>query len=147
LICIYCEAELDAEEMEDPYRDEDGNPMCYECHISEHCYRCCLCDEHEELEHQGAIGTVLVVVEAMAGEGEMVSPGMYEIIEHPFYTDAMISGWLHNDALRRIGDVPADADCGQYPSGCACRECSEKLNNAAAVLQEMVGKEGQEETS
>jgi hypothetical protein len=108
---------------DDSYWGEDDEPLCESCWRDEQ-FVCCKCDEYEWVSQQGRIGGLVVVADDDSG----VPVGVYEVTEHPYYTAGLIgSSWLHDWALKRIGDVPNGVDTDGYPVGHLCRGCEKKI--------------------
>lgn len=86
-------------------------------------FECRSCGEREDHEHRGAL---LVVFDA--DDAGLDDAGLYLVKRWPFYTNAMISSWLHKHALQRLGDVPAGVEeDGYYPCGFLCGTCSSRV--------------------
>lgn len=86
-------------------------------------FECRSCDEREDHLHRGAL---LVVFDA--DDAGLDDPGLYLIKHWPFYTSAMITSWLRQSALQRIGDVPKGVEeDGYYPCGFLCGTCSARV--------------------
>ncbi len=130
-ICGWCGEKLTPEEVEYP-EHRQGEIICEDCLCEFFHFRCCICQECEDIEYQQEIGSLFVVAESVEGLSGDVRRGVYEIIEHPYYADGVVEGHLYNDALKRLGRVPRAADTGLYPSGHVCRECAAKLREQLA---------------
>lgn len=86
-------------------------------------FECRSCHEREDHQHRGAL---LVVFDA--ADARLDEPGLYLIKRRPFYTNAMITSWLHEHALQRIGDIPEGVEeDGYYPCGFLCGTCSGRV--------------------
>ena len=86
-------------------------------------FECQSCREREDHRHRGAL---LVVFDA--DDAGIDDPGLYLIKRWPFYTNAMITSWLHEHALQRLGDVPEGVEeDGYYPCGFLCGTCSARV--------------------
>lgn len=126
--CAYCGESLVGEEADDPRKDGSGDVMCDECWHDQHEYTCDLCEDYEECgDHQHEM---LVVWETVGGSGgRSVEPGIYRIVEWPYWTSDMLSMWLHKESLSCIAALPA----GKQGRGCGhlCRKCQAKIAGAA----------------
>jgi hypothetical protein len=134
--CTWCGDDLEEEQAKDPRLDIAGDPICDGCYESEYMFTCCKCEEYEEKEYQGSIGSLLVVTEEIDGDRKRVKPGVYEIVKHPFYVDYMVGGHLIEDSLKHLCAVPEGVDNGGYPSGFLCCECAEKLKEELSQQEE-----------
>jgi len=121
-ICTYCEEPLTADELEAPHQ-RDGDMYCDDCWSDNFEFICCLCRNLEDDEYQHRF---LVVTEPTDAEcGKTVAPGVYEIVETPYYGGPII-GRLHMfaDSIRRVADLPAGIDADGCPCGHLCRGCA-----------------------
>jgi hypothetical protein len=124
--CSYCGNNLSEDELENPLTDKDGDLMCDECYNDHYEFTCCLCQEHGDVAEQHKM--VVVFDEEEAG----VPTGVYRVIDPDYYlADLLGSGWLHDWALERIGDVSDKADGNGYACGHLCQNCQDKLNTEA----------------
>jgi hypothetical protein len=120
--CSYCGDPLDLEESQSPRIDpDDDTPVCDECWHDKFEFTCCRCCEYGDVADQH---NLLIVFEDIG----KVIPGVYKVIDRPYYTHAMIgSGWLHEWALERIADLNPDMDGNGYPCGHLCLNCQSGL--------------------
>lgn len=126
--CSWCGDPLDAEEAENPRKDPHGDLICDECYHDHFEFTCSQCEEGEDIEHQGAIGSVTVVYEEVSGLGEKVKPGVYRITKWPYYADGVTECYLIENALTRITDVPEGwTNADGCPCGHLCRTCQALL--------------------
>ena len=118
-VCEYCNCEI----------PEDEEPLiCESCWDNEH-YMCALCYDEGLEAQQGAIGNLLVVVDA---EEAGLPEGLYEIISHPYWYSDYFSADFCTDALRYIGPIPdnVSVDTENCPVGHLCTQCSMKLKHS-----------------
>lgn len=120
--CINCEHLIPDNEMEHVSRDPDGDPICDECYYDRYHFRCSLCEEYEHNRHQH---NVMVVYEDDVIQEQ--GPGLFQIVDLPYYADGMIEGYVIESAVKRVGPLPkgAQSSCG-YPAGHLCRRCVKK---------------------
>ena len=120
--CTHCGRDIPGDEMENISRDQDGDPICDECYYDQYHFRCSLCGEHEHNRHQH---NVMVVYEDGVIGGQ--KPGLFQIIDLPYYMDGMIEGYVIESAVKRVGPLPKGAQSdGYYPAGHLCRQCVKK---------------------
>lgn len=81
-------------------------------------YTCALCGEQA---HEHGVGQVLVVGdEDEAG----VEAGLYQVKRAPYYTSSLIGGgYIHENAVQRLGDAPDGVHLDGYPCGHICDAC------------------------
>lgn len=114
--CTLCGKEFDAEELDSPRTDEDGDPICDDCYHEHYEFTCRCCQNYGDVKDQH---NLLVVFKETSG----VLPGIYAT-KGTYCTHALIGeGWLHPGALARIADVNPDMDGEGYPCGHLCLEC------------------------
>lgn len=120
LCCTCCGACLSAEDEVDPRR-EGTDVLCEDCWHHRHEFPCAWCEEYDDTEVQHRYVAVFDP-DAVA----LALPGLYRVERCPYYTDAMLSAWLNEDALTWLGYLPADVqrehDAG-YACGHFCRTC------------------------
>jgi hypothetical protein len=84
--------------------------------------KCCCCDEDVHM-HKGDL--IVVVDEEEAG---LEAAGVYRTARWPFYMAGLIgSGFMFEDSLVRVADVPHDADTNDYAAGPLCRSCAARV--------------------
>jgi hypothetical protein len=105
--------------------DEDDTFYCETCDDrvpDERGGKCSCCDEDCHM-HKGDL--IVVVDEDEAG---IEAAGVYRAVRWPFYMPGLCgSGWLYEDSLRRVADVPHDVDLDGYAAGPLCRSCSTQI--------------------
>jgi len=116
--CTQCEDNFELNEGEEPYRDDDTQIICDDCHREFYEFECCFCADYTDQINQH---NMIVVFEDVHD----VTPGIYEIIDKPYYWSAMIDAGFFSHALVRIGDVPKEYEGIGYPSGHLCMHCQE----------------------
>lgn len=116
--CMHCGNMIPEDEMNSPSRDTDGDPLCDVCYRETYEFQCSLCGETEEKKHQH---NVMIVFESGVIRGQ--GPGLYQIIHLPYYMDGMITGYVIESALKRVGPLPKDARPDGYPAGHLCQRC------------------------
>jgi hypothetical protein len=121
--CATCGNELDEGEVESPYVDEDGNPICDYCY-DDTTFTCGCCEERESLNSRGRIGGLFVSTDETATG---IPDGIYEVVEHPFYADGMIEMHLYKDAVRKLSDDTRGIVTDPYPMAFLCEECAKKI--------------------
>jgi hypothetical protein len=119
ILCSDCGNEFDDDES---YRSPTGNEICFACFHDSH-FTCCLCLDYQPNPEQGAIGNLLVIINA---EEAGMPTGLYEVVSRPYWYSDYISMSLYPDSLRCIGDVPNRVDTNDYPVGHLCNQCSLK---------------------
>ena len=132
--CTDCGYESDTEHGEslrtadDDSRLGEGERLCYECFSDHYEFFCCGCStmRSNEEEHE-----VLAVTGSLPGLSGSVEPGVYRVIERPYYADGMIEGYVFNDAIERVADLPPRIDTGGEPAGQMCRECGDRFPQIA----------------
>jgi hypothetical protein len=109
-LAMACEGDtFHCEACEDRVPDEKGG-------------KCCCCDEDVHM-HEGDL--IVVVDEDEAG---LEAAGVYRTVRWPFYMAGLIgSGFMFEDSLVRVADVPHDADTNDYAAGPLCRSCSARV--------------------
>lgn len=124
-LCDDCKQMYDTWNNFDHYITRTGERLCESCSDAKAVYHCCIAGIDEPDYHE-APGRMMVVTEAVGN----VEPGLYRITDWPFYSDGMISMDLFKDVLTRIGDVPEDADTGDYAIGFICQKEEQKIIHA-----------------
>lgn len=122
LACTSCGEGLDSEETVTPHR-EGIYLLCDNCwYGGEDREDCAWCSERVSPESQHRYIAVYKPGAAWLG-----LPGLYRIERWPYYTDVMISAWLHASALTWIGYLPVQTGDG-YGSDCGhfCEDCQQK---------------------
>lgn len=108
----------------DPFggADQGGTFYCDACDDNfpdEEASRCSICGEDHHM-HEGDL--IVVIDEDEAG---LDAAGVYRTLKWPFMMQGLIgSGYLFEDALVRVADVPHNADLHYYAAGPICRACS-----------------------
>lgn len=126
LICAYCERPLTDEETEGPCRDEDGEIMCDECYSEHYEYLCPLCQNLVAVEGNEKH---ILVTHALA-DNQAMEPGIYRVLELPWFTSNYFSMRIHQHALKREADLPEEASdmvCGDN----VCEECAKAATKPA----------------
>ena len=126
--CAWCESELSEEECENPYTDEDGDPICDECYHDKYEFECCLCLEYDHVNVQHYY--LVVKVPNLGCGGEEIAPGIYYIKRGPYHGGSLIGRkYLFKHNLLRLRDLPNGSDLQDdfYPVGHLCRSCVDGL--------------------
>ena len=128
--CEVCGEKLD---IQSEGIDIDEEFVCEECR-GEYTYICSCCEEHELESRKGNIGSVLIVNDDECG----LQPGIYEIIEHPYYGGSIIGpGEIFQGAVHRLGDLPTEElDTFGYPCGHVCRYCDPIVKRRAILFRQ-----------
>lgn len=125
--CYDCDEKLTENEIGN-YSDRDGNQLCVYCyseHIEENSFQCVMCEDLEDNEYAGSIGSLIVVI----AENDSSTPvGTYEILKHPFCRFDHISTKFYKKAIKQLSietwNLDEDAGCiAEY----LCRVCSERI--------------------
>jgi hypothetical protein len=83
---------------------------------------CCCCSEQHHM-HDGDL--IVVADEDRAGIDDA---GVYRPTRRPFFTVGLIgSGYLHEDALVRVADLPDDVRMDGYAAGSLCQDCAARV--------------------
>lgn len=122
--CGDCGNEMTAEERESPWFSPYDEAVCSNCEYENYHFRCAICDEYETIERQHKILVVFEPDKVFRSEG--MAPGFYKIAHLPYYTDAMISAWVHDDSVKLVAPLPEGAKSDFYPAGHLCRSCIKK---------------------
>lgn len=118
--CNYCD-EYDPDEA--TIQTPDGDIWCMGCYYDQYCESCRLCDaptDPDEIDE-----AIVLIAEAMPGMPDDVGPGIYHVLQTPFYCQPLIGrGWLYSDALQKLRDIEP-LDDGDAPYGRLCERCKE----------------------
>jgi len=103
--CYLCDEPLEGEEIDSPFKDEEGNPICDNCWDEYYRIFCHLCEnsfDKKEWKH------FLVPPEGFDGVIGVDKPGIYEILEYPFYVASVVTGIerIWSDRVRWVADIP-----------------------------------------
>jgi len=135
--CGWCGKQLSEEEIESPQLDSGGENICDDCYREHFCFTCCNCGNYEENDYQDC----LVVTEEVGaiGESRCVKPGIYRVIEWPYYYCPTIGeGDLRSRDLRYLRDIPSSGIVTEgYPCGHICRDCQSNLGVSDNVQCEL----------
>jgi hypothetical protein len=132
--CPQCGAEMNKEEIDNPYRDTDGDLLCDECYHDRYEYTCCMCGNYEHIDNEG---DYLVLFEKCGG----LVRGVYRIKSRPYYTSNYFDMWWNLEALEKVRGLPwkfSESEDG-YPSGTICWGCRNELG--LGQLQISVGRD------
>lgn len=126
--CALCGDEFDEEELDNPYRDEDDDPICDSCYREKYESACDRCDEIvEKKELEMKPGELLAFWEEVEG----LKPGYYKVLRWPIYADGMICGYIYHDALEFFAPLDekgtAAAKDAWTPGGCLCERCRTEI--------------------
>jgi hypothetical protein len=80
----------------------------------------CFCCSEQHHMHEG--GLIAVVDADMS---ELDEPGVYRTTEWPFYTNGLVGGYLHEDSLERVADLPDDVS-SDFAAGSLCPACASR---------------------
>lgn len=127
--CANCESKLNDEEVRSPRLDGDGDPICDECYMVEYQTSCEFCEEYYDLSGRGAVGSLLVVLDARSASVDC--QGVYQIKEHPYWTSNYFDGWLDKTAVELVSESVPDV-CSDYAVAHFCPECERKWREAAS---------------
>ena len=94
---------------------------CQPCY-DENTFECCACGEYDSTEQQKTMLVIAGDVRFLhAGKAK---PGLYHVTELPYYGGPLIGeGYLYDDSLEYLCDLPPDVDTGHYPCGHLCGDC------------------------
>lgn len=130
LRCYECNEKLTESEIESQYLTPQGELLCEICYDEEYApVSCSMCEEDEEPQYFGDIGTVLVCVDA-DGTG-LSSIGVYEITDHPYYADGMITMTMFESSLKLLTTnlYGLEDKTDGYPIDHLCRSCSHRIKS------------------
>jgi hypothetical protein len=95
---------------------------CDDCVPDEKGGKCCCCDEDVHM-HKGDL-----IVVADEDEAGLDASGVYRTLRWPFYMSGLIGGgFMFDDSLQLVADVPHDADTNDYAAGPLCRSCAARV--------------------
>jgi hypothetical protein len=119
--CSYCGDDISSiyeETNFGPATDpSDGTPMCDDCFHDHFEFACIRCGNYDLSEDKHRY---LVILEECGG----LTPGIYSIIELPYFTSNYFDMWWNTDRLTRIRDADGSYyNEGDYPSGHLCTGC------------------------
>lgn len=116
--CTWCGDPLEGEELDNPGKIE-GDIVCDECCEDweyENSFECAVCHERHI---DGEQSNFFILVDESLG-----IPGLYEAMEFPFYAQPMLGRpWMYEDAVRRVGELPAGAQVEEAPCEYVCTSC------------------------
>lgn len=121
LPCTSCGERIPLDEMDNMSRDPDGDPICDRCYFDRYHFECSLCSEYEHNRHQH---NVMVVYENDVIRGQ--KPGLFQIVNLPYFMDGMIEGYVIETAVSRVAKLPKGAQSSGWPAGQLCRRCVKK---------------------
>lgn len=139
--CSWCDVDLNEEEEKSPYLDGD-DPMCDECYHNNFEFTCCKCENYDHEDYQGGIGCLFVIIDdSVSDENGPLTPGIYEVTEHPYYITGMIGGgWLWSYAIKKVSDSTHGINSNHaYSMDHLCRECSEQIRKEITSKGEVRG--------
>lgn len=110
---------------DDPSTDDQGDPICEACWHDHYTFRCCWCERYGMVKNQH---NMVVVAERERGVPKAVMPGIYLVLDTPYYADGIVEGHLYSNALERLSDVPEGVLTGMYRCGHLCMDCQEKID-------------------
>jgi len=119
--CIYCGGELEDEELDSPYKNEDGDLLCDDCYSFWNEYECSLCGYNvtiiDNLDY--------IIVTRDLAEAQKMQPGIYRILANPWYSSTISPICLMQDNLQQVADFPEGAwvDITDY----VCTQCALKI--------------------
>ncbi len=128
--CSWCGDSLSEEELECPSTNSEDEPICEDCYREHYEFRCEWCEEHGETKDQH---NLLLVLEAetvrIESEEGYLKPGVYQIVEKPYYGTDYFDSWILWQAIVWLCDLPGDMDVAESwcPCGHLCLECQNKI--------------------
>lgn len=130
--CAFCGDEFDEEELESPYLDENGVPICVECYDRDYMDYCTRCDEKvDKTSLSTEPGQLIAVWNDAPGSPDDLKPGYYRVKDWPFVMDGIIEARMLSSRLTRVGDLDPEgvraAKNAQYLCGPMCSECKKKI--------------------
>ena len=96
--CSCCGEVLEEDADGDPY-DYGEEELCNDCYHEKYEFTCCACEEYGHVNDQHKF---VVVFDREAG----VEPGIYRIIDTPYYVDAILYSWLLSRSLTLLASLP-----------------------------------------
>lgn len=153
--CSFCGEELDNYQAESPMLDpNDKLPVCDECYHEKFEFTCCGCQEYGDVAEQHKF--LVVFEEGIDTCGPTLAPGLYRIVEFPYWANGMIEGHLYSSSLKLLRPLPIrwfayrsitgkrifrtltkNKNPLEYPCGHLCLECQQALK-----LEKVAGKVG-----
>ena len=122
ILCSICTGKIKLADEDEPYVDEEGKPICFDCFIDEYqgeCGRCCNYVDNEEIESKPG-ELVVFFVEVPSYRREML-PGYYRVLKWPFYSQNIIgSGWIENGAVVKVADLDDEGKGNEEIIGTPC---------------------------
>jgi hypothetical protein len=128
--CTSCgdDLSLSGIDVNDPFRDSEGEPICFNCYRDEYMFECGKCQEDQAGDEAGAVGNVILVFEDDCGVDQI---GVYEVLRKPLYMQATVgAGSLYPDCLTYLGPIPEGLESDGCPCSFVCTECSVKIKAA-----------------
>lgn len=132
IVCSYCDNDLQGEEVSNPRIDElDNTPICDECWHDHFEFTCSLCQNYEDKEYEGVIGSIFVVKDddlTVDYPRKPLKPGYYKIKSHPLYGGPLIGVQeIYENAIELI--MAGGESCETFGCSCGflCRDCTEKI--------------------
>lgn len=137
--CSWCGEELSKEEVQYPPSDIE-EAICDDCYYEEYHYPCCRCGdlEREKLNSEGVKtgepAHNMLVIYRPDEAGVELRPGVYRVVRWPYWTDAMLNAWVHEDCLRYLAPLEkkehyregrAEFGYNDYPCGHLCQSCQD----------------------
>lgn len=97
---------------------------CLECAYANK-ERCAICIEYKDDNDAIEVGSLFVVNDRLGGA---YRTGLYFVTSLPFYSDALLSSTLFDDAITRVCDVTTlNPNLFDFPLTFPCRSCSHEL--------------------
>ncbi len=113
--CTYCGEELDEYELEEPYKDPDGDIMCDNCYTQDYLQECNICEEYYD-KPENAEETFFVMNESSKVQG--MEPGVYKVLKWPYYSGSIIGSlYITKYNVERVADYNEE-DEGEICSCC-----------------------------
>lgn len=147
MICCYCDNELEGEELESPYTNKEGEPICDDCHYEYFREVCPICED--SYDKPTTPEETFFVVSKEAGEeyNELsgITPGIYSVLEYPFFFGDIVTGFngLYGDSIKLIKELDINSMLRKLCPGkmesvnadMICPDCASKYSRSENFAQ------------
>lgn len=120
--CTWCGKEL--RYPDDPDTDDDGDPICERCWREEYCFHCPVC-ENRKWEGEDEERKQYIIVT----NKDEPEPGLYRVLDTPFYTSNYFNIWYDEDKLKKVGELTTEIDFSErLVGGWVCLDCVKNIH-------------------
>ena len=125
--CFKCCDELDLEELENPYKDDNDNIICDDCHFYDYEMICPLCEDAFDIRDFKTDKNVWIIVHKNDCDDGTVKPGLYSGKYDDFNYDEYITGFGYLPEDRDIRFVKEYSSSKIEYTRFICFDCGENI--------------------